>query len=267
MRRQSHQANPSLSLRSTGPSTAGPFSESTTSTTASTKTQRRTSILDSFHATHIGNVSSLGVLGEQEDQLVDLTDRLATKERECEKESLLSGFQREIEKASREIEKGKSRERLLESHLERLFGPTWAASLDVPVHPAAVPIPGPGPIGSTSTSPVDSPTVRSALVQQAPSLSRLAGGGSSATHTPTHTSSSSSFLPTPSDSILPDTHTDGDANTNDGAQHVLAQLQSFRGMMRSLEQRIGQREGELQAVLLRAEDETRLWTSKQALYH
>jgi hypothetical protein len=44
-------------------------------------------------------------------------------------ESLLSGFQRENEKAMKDIERAKARERLLEAELEKLVGPNWAVSL------------------------------------------------------------------------------------------------------------------------------------------
>lgn len=43
-------------------------------------------------------------------------------------ESLLSGFQRENEKAMKDLERAKARERLLEAELEKLVGPNWAVS-------------------------------------------------------------------------------------------------------------------------------------------
>lgn len=41
-------------------------------------------------------------------------------------ESLLAGFQRENEKAMRDLERARQRERLLEGELEKLLGPNWA---------------------------------------------------------------------------------------------------------------------------------------------
>ncbi|KAF9264536.1 hypothetical protein L218DRAFT_958244 [Marasmius fiardii PR-910] len=146
---------------------------------------------------------------------------------------LLQGTQRENERCMAEIERGKTREKMLERELTRLAGENWQSTLDI----AATPTVGRTGVlhqrSNTLTSPMSASSARASA------------------------SSRSMTLPVVGSDSEKQASARSDSNDEKDRQALAAHIEQVRMLVLGVEQRVQSREEKLRSKVEKAEEEGR----------
>ncbi|KAG7087629.1 hypothetical protein E1B28_013577 [Marasmius oreades] len=170
-----------------------------------------------------------------QDQLSQRPPLEAVQELEKEYKNLdllLQGTQRENERCMAEIERGKTREKMLERELTRLAGENWQSSLDIAPTPSAM--------------------SRTGILHQ---RSNTLASPISTSSRPS--SSSSRLMSSPASDSQNQSNNNPNSNDEKDRQALAAHIEQVRMLVLGVEQRVQAREEKLRSRMERAEEESK----------